>query len=102
MGWKGPRGRPLESGPGKVVLWLCAILMAVEMVVANGSFCFLFFGPVKRRNFRPNGNSLRYQLGYFRIPPAVVDNGVHVHDLTKVNIAGGNNETWRVTVKNVG
>ena len=53
MGWKGPRGRPLERGPGNVVLWLCAILMAVEMVVANGSFCFLFFGPEGEPNPGP-------------------------------------------------
>ena len=49
MGWKGPRGRPLERGPGNVVLWLCAILMAVEMVVANASFIFCFFCPVQIR-----------------------------------------------------
>ena len=53
VGWKGPRGRPLERGPGNVVLWLCAILMAVEMVVANGSFCFLFFGPEGEPNPGP-------------------------------------------------
>ena len=58
---------------GNVVLWLCAILMAVEMVVANGSFCFLFFWSREgiepgTLDFIPNGNSLRYQLGYFRIP----------------------------------
>ena len=53
VGWKGPWGRPLERVPGNVVLWLCAILMAVEMVVANGSFCFLFFGPEKEPNPGP-------------------------------------------------
>ena len=53
MGWKGPWGRPLERVPGNVVLWLCAILMAVEMVVANGSFCFLFFGPEGEPNPGP-------------------------------------------------
>jgi hypothetical protein len=46
--------------------------MAVEMVVANGS-CFLFFGSrggtePGALDFRPNGNSLRYQLGDVRIP----------------------------------
>ena len=53
VGWKGPWGRPLERVPGNVVLWLCAILMAVEMVVANGSFCFLVFGPEKESNPGP-------------------------------------------------